>query len=259
MKTKTSQIFKHGRLLRSMTVKMGNALLTTLIVIFLLAFAEKGRGQTPLATEGFEGGTFPPTGWRSTNGGGTSPGPLSWVRISASTKCSSLSTYCAFIDTYSSDNAYGNYAALETPVFSLTGYASATLNFNMACWDGNAYNQVYISTDGGSTYNTQLADYGVFSSSCTSWGSIVSINLTPYIGQSNLRIEFYVVAGGTSTNKYGVFLDNVGVTGTLACTTPGTVSYSAGATNLCVGGSSTYTASAASGSPTLTMSYSILS
>jgi hypothetical protein len=129
--------------------------------------------------------------------------------------------------TYSSPDpkfaiANGNYiSTLETPVFSLIGQSNANLQFLEAyILEATASAKIEISTNGGTSYTTSLAQYNGSSNLGVS-GSIatmqnVSLSLANFIGLSNLKIKFTY----TGTANSGWVLDGITIPNT-----PPNVSY----------------------------------
>ena len=159
---------------------------------------------TTFINEGFEGTTFPPTGWTRviTNASYT------WQRST----------------NYAHSGAAGanvpwNYSQDEwliSPTFSLAGAgASARVKFwwmTSYYWMVNPYPngdyELWISTDGGTSWSAMLWDEnseGVFSS--WTWYQ-ESISLAAYIGQTNLKLGFHYIADDAAD----VGLDDVVVT-----------------------------------------------
>jgi hypothetical protein len=111
--------------------------------------------------------------------------------------------------------ANGPYnSVLETPVFSTLAMTSAQLQFREAyILNAGASAVVEISTDGGSNYNPlfPLKTYTVPSNSgaasYTNFGAL-TIDLTNYLGQSNLRIRFRY----SGNNGSAWVLDDIRVT-----------------------------------------------
>src|SRR6266536_749702 len=118
--------------------------------------------------------------------------------------------------------ANGNFnSSLETPVFSLVGQTTATLSFFQAYILKTAGTSVTvsISTNGGSTYTTLTQTTGVTSLGLNGTGDTVtmqpaSIDLSNYIGLSNLRIKFTYIGSANSS----WVLDGVSLPGTLPIT-----------------------------------------
>ncbi|ANE53219.1 hypothetical protein [Flavisolibacter tropicus] len=82
---------------------------------------------------------------------------------------------------------------METPVFSTIGMTSAVLQFYQALvFAAGASGKIEISTDGGATYNQTLAQFNGplnIGNPASSWEQL-NIDLTNYLGLSNLRIRF---------------------------------------------------------------------
>lgn len=142
--------------------------------------------QTTIISEDFEG-AFPPAGW-------TVIGPL-WNRNDywGRTNYAGGDGYCADADS----DAYGTGGDSElwTPSFSLAGYSAATLEF-VASYNYlyNDYADVDISTDGGATWINLLhwaEDHDAYGP-----GEEVTIDLTPYVGNSNVIIRWHYYAPG---------------------------------------------------------------
>ncbi len=185
-------------------------------------------GQIALATQDFEGATFPPTSWTT----GTSNPTYPVIRQNANNwACGYTSTNCALFDSYSIAN--GGYSWLATPVFSLVGYTSATLNYSLINIGTGGF-RIDISTNGGGAYVTLVANV----TTATANFELKTADLAAYIGQSNLMIRFYCTSNnGTSFCNNMAYLDNVGVTGTL-CTPITGLTVSATPTGVCVGSTS---------------------
>jgi hypothetical protein len=93
-----------------------------------------------------------------------------------------------------------NNAILESSIFSLTGGSNTSLSFDMAYnLTANNLAKVQISTDGGKTYNTTLVTfntgtYGTAGVDNQGHSELLlknyTINLSNYVGLSNLRIRF---------------------------------------------------------------------
>ncbi|KIA85152.1 PKD-like domain-containing protein [Flavobacterium sp. AED] len=89
--------------------------------------------------------------------------------------------------------ANGNFnSILQTPVFTTLGLSSASLSFDQAYFlTAGASAKVEISIDGGLTYNTILAQYtGPSSQGPYNISTNMSIDLSAYLGQTNLKIRF---------------------------------------------------------------------
>jgi hypothetical protein len=171
-------------------------------------------GQTPLATETFEG-TFLPTNWTKGDGG---TGTL-YQAVYKNTPFSDCSSYpsttnAAIFESY--NNPSGHYTWLVTPAFSLSGYTAATLSIGLINIGTNSGFIIQGSIDGGSTWQSTA-----IATNPTTTGSVFvtktySLGAT-YLGQSNVKIRFQLTSNfGSSRCSNDVYLDNVGVTGTLS-------------------------------------------
>jgi hypothetical protein len=82
---------------------------------------------------------------------------------------------------------------METPVFSTIGMTTAALEFYQALvFAAGASGKIEISTDGGQNYNRTLIEYTgprTIGVPASSWAPL-SIDLSDFIGLSNLRIRF---------------------------------------------------------------------
>ncbi len=140
---------------------------------------------------------------------------------------------------------------LTTNSFSLAGsYASATLTFDHAFANLGETGQVLISIGGGAfnvistLTNTSISNGG--GSYTTPWVNGLTVNLTSYIGQSDVRVQFKY--NDNNTWAYGMAVDNIlisAVTNTLVQT-----AVNNGITNDLIdldGAGTIYTSDAASG------------
>lgn len=135
---------------------------------------------------------------------------------------------------------FGSYDRLISPVLDLRGYSAATMTFQHAYtrYDNTISDSlnVYVSTNCGNTW-TRLGNYaengtgnfatgpnGTFEttdpfipSSAANWcgggvgANCFSYNLTPYVGNFNVRVRFEQIGYGGNN----MFIDNVQITGTL--------------------------------------------
>jgi hypothetical protein len=130
------------------------------------------------------------------------------------------------IDSYSGnfcwhDSVAGNYAnnidiSLTTKTIDLSGESSALLSFwhhyDVQPWDNllliGDRADVEISIDDGSTWPTRLARYGGFQGGWTE----ETIDLTPYVGESNVKIRFRLRTDN-SNEQDGWYIDDVTVSG----------------------------------------------
>ncbi|RLF31669.1 MAG: hypothetical protein DRN07_06680, partial [Thermoplasmata archaeon] len=143
-----------------------------------------GGGTVILPPEEFEG-SFPPAGWTVIGN--------AWDRNDAwgRPNYAGGNGYCADAGA----GAYGSACEGEliTPAFSLVGTTAPTLSY-IASYNylSGDYADVDISTDGGSTWTNLLhwaEDHDAYGP-----GEEVSIDLSPYIGESNVMIRFHYYA-----------------------------------------------------------------
>jgi hypothetical protein len=160
-----------------------------------------------------------PAGWNGSSANNNNGDPNSpW----GETRCQTLNgvTYCPNSPAgpkfmIATGDGGGSPAGLITPPFSLVGVNNPTFNFYTAMnLNFGASAKVQISTDGGITFTTLQTwtgptNVGTADGSGTGWLQ-ASINLSAYIGKSNLRIRF-LYTGNTGSDWA---IDNVGVSGT---------------------------------------------
>lgn len=119
--------------------------------------------------------------------------------------------YLANSDAQSAVPGILTRTTLTSPSFSLAGYTSASLSYwQYIRYVANDITLVQISTDDGSTWTT-IKTY-IASQGTVANFSNDTINLTPYIGFTNIKLRFNY----TSQWGYVWAIDNVEVTGTLA-------------------------------------------
>lgn len=113
----------------------------------------------------------------------------------------------------STAGSYGNYgdARLTTPALNLGGASSATLTYALkhSTEVGYDFFEVRISTNGGGAW-TNLSQVSGQSPGWTAWAGPVSVNLSPYVGQSNVKIQFRLTTDESVTD-WGVAIDEVKV------------------------------------------------
>ncbi|WP_303923233.1 PKD-like domain-containing protein [Draconibacterium sediminis] len=100
------------------------------------------------------------------------------------------------------------YSWMETPMFNLIAMSSAELTFDQAyIFSGGAKGTVWLSTDGGASYNVVLAEYSdTLMSGMPNVVNPMAIDLASYIGMDSLRIRFEF----DSPNECSVWaLDNI--------------------------------------------------
>lgn len=174
-----------------------------------------------LLSENFEGTTFPPTGWSRTSTNLSRPWDFTTVVFGTGSTSFTISGAKSAGVNYI---AGSNTADLITPSFSLVGASSPTLKFKVVVGysymillnAGNLFAQ--ISTDGGLNWvnlwnedtETAFISDGDGNNDTDLYNlNIVSktISLSPYIGQSNVKVRFHYDADDAD----GVSIDDVQV------------------------------------------------
>jgi PKD repeat protein len=206
-------------------------------------------------TQDFQTATFAPTNWANVDDGSDN---LKWK---LSTTIGYNSTQSALFDNYN-DSAANKRDELRTSI-SLTGFTSAKMTFYRAY--SQTFTSPYIDTmeigisincgtsvtsaylKGGSQFTTAATTNSavVFSpTSITQWKKD-SIDLTPYVGQANVRIAFI------NRGHYGdaIYMDNINITGSTVTVTAPTTTINASSSSACIGQVIALTNSS-SGSPT---------
>lgn len=172
-----------------------------------------------ILNENFEGTTFPPTGWTATSTASTRPWQQTPFPVSISPWFIISGSKSAGVDYL----AQSNTADLTTPSFSLEGVTNPVLNFKAVVgWvymirDNAGDLLVQISTNGGTNWTTLwnedtqpgwYDDNDNDDATDTYQTVPVQISLTPYVGQSNVKIRFRYVA----TDADAVAIDDVQIT-----------------------------------------------
>lgn len=119
---------------------------------------------------------------------------------------------CLRFNSYSNSN--GNTNMLKTPVLDITALATPRVTFMYKNPTGGDFS-VFVSTDGGETYTTELAT-GL--TAATNW-TPMSIALTELEATDNVVIVFQGTSNYGSGDAY-IYLDNVVVEETPACLAP---------------------------------------
>jgi hypothetical protein len=165
-----------------------------------------GTGPDVILSEGFDGATYPPAGWSSTDVSGTTG---IWSRETTGTypTCSPQSgTAMSKFNSFTC--AAGVKRRLSTPAVSLVGKTNNSLKFWM--YRDNGYSsavdslEVYASLNG--TDWTKLKGYKRYSTS-NGWVEN-TVSLSSYDGQS-----VYVSFVGCSAYGNNIFIDNISVSG----------------------------------------------
>ncbi|MCO5259220.1 MAG: M43 family zinc metalloprotease [Crocinitomicaceae bacterium] len=195
--------------------------------------------------EGFVNATFPPTGWTVNNGGNAYTWGRNGTKGTAPTAGNSANL--RFDPT---SNNMGDIDDLNTPAIDLSTVSSTTLTFDVAyrpyvsggttlndklevlispgC--GMPYEVIYSKS--GSTLQTEAGGNGY--TNPATWRN-ETVDLTPYIGQNQVKIKFR----GTSGWGNQVYIDNVNISGVTAG--PQNASFTASSSSVCVGQTVTFT------------------
>ncbi len=173
-------------------------------------------GPPPFPVEDFQNAQ--PAGWSGDNAGnnngdnnspwGLTNGPKTLNGVIYNSNALPTNTKFAI----ATGNGGGSPTSLITPPFSLIGVINPIFNFYTAMNLGvGATANVQISIDGGLTYIALQTYTGPtnLGNPNNNWAQ-VSINLSAYVGNPNVRVRF--LYSGTTGSNWGV--DNVGLTGT---------------------------------------------
>lgn len=165
------------------------------------SFTTQAPTQVTLINEGAESGA---PGWSMTVNSGSG-----WS-IQASDPRSGTKRF----KTNAAYSTYLNNAdwRLTSPSFSLAGRTSATLTywFKHDTESGYDYLRVEVSTNGGSSWQ-QLQQRSGLSSGWSGWAPMATLDLTPYVGSSNVMIRFRFTSDSSVTD-WGVAVDDIVVT-----------------------------------------------
>lgn len=174
---------------------------------------------SPPLTEGFEGNTFPPTGWDIIN----PDQARTWQRASGIGKSGQASVEMRNFNYQAS----GTKDLLRLPVMNIANADSAFMTFEVAAAVASNPNaslnpmdtlEVLVSTDCGVTYTSLYRRWGnnlitrntpvttPFLPLANEWRKD-SVNLTPYIGQGEILLAFQ----NTTENENNIYLDDINV------------------------------------------------
>ncbi|SHI42771.1 T9SS type A sorting domain-containing protein [Flavobacterium terrae] len=192
-------------------------------VVAMPATICEGESSTLTALSGYAtsqgvatGGAFSyanPDGWEvdgnsnGLNAGGSNTKPTGFRLTTSNSGTYSGTTYTS---TGKFAIAHGAIdSELETPIFNSFGLASFTIQFNHAFnLTAGAKAKVWLSLDGGNTYNILLSSYtGALTRTPYNNFPQEVINLNNYIGQPNLRVKFSY--HGLLNSSWAI--DNIGI------------------------------------------------
>lgn len=174
-----------------------------------------GAGALPLS-EGFEGTTFPPTGWTRNNPDNST----TWVRTTSASGYGASSA-SAYVNNYNySSTNQKDWLITSSYNFSSVSAGRIKWDYAYAPYTQAGYSdslEVFYSTNcgatwtslwkrGGTSLGTATATSSNFVPTSSQWKSD-SVSLASLSGQGNVRFAF------VNTNRYGnnIFLDNVNV------------------------------------------------
>lgn len=204
---------------------------------YTMAITILGPVNPPLV-EGFEGATYPPTGWTLYDAGNN--GQV-WQRSNVGRN----SSWSSKFDNYNI-NVNGLRDDVRTPRMNFSSAATASLTFDVAYrrYNTNPVNsdtlEVLVSTDCGATWTQVYIKGGAtlatvtgtqttaFTPTNTQWRN-ESVSLNAYAGQAGVMVAF------RNRGHYGnnMYVDNVNITTTVS-TLPN-AAFTASATSTCTG------------------------
>jgi hypothetical protein len=175
-------------------------------------------GPPPFPVEDFQNAN--PAGWNGNNAGGNNGDPnASWAETNGPKTFSGVIYNSNAPPTSSkfmvaTGDGGGSATGLITPPFSLIGVNNPTFKFYTAMnLNAGATAQVQISLDGGLTFSNLPVPWPAgptnYGNPNNGWQQ-VSIDLSAYTGQSNVRVRFLYT--GNAGSNWGI--DNVGLSGT---------------------------------------------
>ena len=188
-----------------------------------VVFTVISGGQALPLVEGFEGATFPPTGWTINNPDGLD----TWARTTTAYKTGSA---CIVMDNYT--NSYvGQDDDIITPMLDLTSMPNPNLAFQLAykLYTNPTSNpnysdtlQVLISTDCGATYSSIYKKYGTNLTTTTpTWANSAFTPTTSQWRQEVISLSSYSNANGVfikfrniSDFENFLFIDDINISTT---------------------------------------------
>lgn len=209
----------------------------TSVMTKTLYITVSGTNTIPMV-EGFQGATFPPTGWQNYDSGGE--GNV-WKKSTTVGKASTASMY---YDNYNID-ANNTRDEMRTAKYSFVGYTNVKMFFDVAYarYDATYSDtlEIKVSTNCGASWTshyikggTTLAtapDYtaAIFSPTAAQWRTD-TVFLNAYSGMSNVMVTFM------NRGRYGqaLYIDNINIAGTVASMPP-TASFTYAAAAPCSG------------------------
>ena len=136
--------------------------------------------------------SFPPAGWTVVNNGGS----CVWQRNDALSRSNYAGGdgFSAAADSDRCGSGRTINSELQSPILDLTGATRASLEFVASYHHfGSSSFSVHVSDDGGGSWDTLLT--WTASSSAQGPGTAVSLDLTSYVGSSEVMVSFHYIAG----------------------------------------------------------------
>jgi Calx-beta domain len=190
---------------------LGSRVSAALLSFFLAAAPAVAQFVCNAPSEGFGSGI--PAGWSVVDDAGND---LVWGDLAACGEAGNYTGGSGGAACVSSD-VFGQAefdTALVSPVFSLAGATSASLDFNAnyQSFAGSDFLDVDISTDGGASWTTLVRwneDHGAFRSTP---GELARVDLSPFLGMSNLRVRWRYYDPNTADWDWYAQVDDVKLT-----------------------------------------------
>jgi|GEM_PF-6439224 len=198
MKSRLSQL--------GMAIALGLLVTVGALLLVVPTQARPSLAGGTLLGEGFENAAFPPADWQLNVITGTSA--YTWTRVSSGSSPAVAPHGGGWMASYYSSQAPPGFATrLATPVLDFSSLTSPDLRFWMSHDAGSGADRLRIdlSTDGGMSYTDVLTT--VYRNDGSSGWKLHTVDLSPYIGQANVRLGFV----GISTYSYNIYVDDVTV------------------------------------------------
>ncbi|MFL6260853.1 MAG: beta strand repeat-containing protein [Thermoanaerobaculia bacterium] len=185
------------------------------VAVFLLCLLASAPLRAQLAcnspAQGFSTGV--PAGWSVVDNAGQG---VVWGNLAACGEAANYTGGAGDAACVSSDHA-GQHefdTELRSPVFSLAGATSASLDFNTSYQNfaGSDFLDIDISTNGGTSWVTLVRwneDHGAFRATP---GEAARIDLSPFLGMSNLMLRWRYYDPNTNDWDWYAQLDDVKLT-----------------------------------------------
>ncbi|PYQ65475.1 MAG: hypothetical protein DMF53_05440 [Acidobacteria bacterium] len=188
---------------------------STAVAVFLLCLLASAPLRAQLAcnspAQGFSTGI--PTGWAVVDNAGQG---VVWGNLAACGEAANYTGGAGDAACVSSDHA-GQHefdTELRSPVFSLAGATSASLDFNASYQNfaGSDFLDIDISTNGGTSWQTLVRwneDHGAFRATP---GESSRVDLSPFLGMTNLMLRWRYYDPNSNDWDWYAQLDDVKLT-----------------------------------------------